>query len=276
MRQHERQERPARPQRPDDRGRGLGFVLRCNHVRRKHAVVSLALAAVAGAGIASASCYTQDDVPCAGEGAPRAQFRGRVVDGKTGAPLAGSLVFVELCGLYTENPDPSKGHPNYRFGTIVGDDGYFDVDVPRGSAGIHTFLPGYRYGSSPIEDTGAPNLELQVEPLLPADQRPTLTDLEATPLEAAPGQEITFSVSVRAATPEDPLSEEVLLLEPTSSVARALDPPSAGVPGKGFPDGVWSTKLAAPTTPGVYTYHVGATTERCIVGENLTVEVTVK
>jgi hypothetical protein len=236
----------------------------------------MALAGVGAAGLMSTSCYTQDAVPCAGENAPRAPFRGRVVDGRTGAPLKGSLVFVELCGLYTDNPDPSKGHPNYRFGTIVGDDGKFMVEVPRGAAGIHTFLPGYRYGFSPIEDTGAPSLELKVEPLLPADQRPILTDFKATPATAAPGQEITFAVTVRAGTPKDPLSEEVLLLEATSSVARALDPPSRGVQGKAYPDGIWSTKVAAPSGPGTYTYHVGATTEGCIVGENLTLEVTVK
>ena len=239
-------------------------------------LVSLALVGAGVTGLASVSCYTQDPIPCAGESAPRTAFRGRVVDGKTGAPLKGSLVFVELCGLYTENPDPSKGHPNYRFGTIVGDDGKFTVDVPKGAAGIHTFLPGYRYGFMPIDDTGASGLELKVEPLLPADQRPVLSDFKATATAVAPGQEITFSVTVRAATPKDPLSEEVLLVEPTTSVARALDPPSRGVEGKAYPDGVWSTKLAAPTTPGTFTYHVGATTEGCIVGENLTLEVVVR
>ena len=128
----------------------------------------------------------------------------------------------------------------------------------------------------PIDDTGASGLELKVEPLLPADQRPVLSDFKATATAVAPGQEITFSVTVRAATPKDPLSEEVLLVEPTTSVARALDPPSRGVEGKAYPDGVWSTKLAAPTTPGTFTYHVGATTEGCIVGENLTLEVVVR
>lgn len=259
MREHDRQAKTGH--------RGL--------LRWKRRAVSIAFAGAAAVGLTSTSCYTQDDLPCAREGAPRAPFRGRVVDGKTGAPLKGSLVFVELCGLYTDNPDPSKGHPNYRFGTIVGDDGKFMVEVPRGTAGIHTFLPGYRYGFSPIEDTGSP-LELEVEPLLPADRRPTLTDFKATPATPAPGQEITFAVTVRAATPKDPLSEEVLLLEPTTSVARALDPPSRGIPGKMYPDGLWSTKLAAPSAPGTYTYHVGATTEGCVVGENLTLEVTVK
>jgi hypothetical protein len=257
-------------ERHDNAGRDMGSL------RWKHVAVSVALAGVAAAGLGSTSCYTQSDVPCAGEKAPRAPFRGRVVDGKTGAPLKGSLVFVELCGLYTDNPDPSKGNPNYRFGTIVGDDGRFMVEVPRGAAGLHTFQPGYRYGFSPIEDTGSTGLELKVEPLLPADQRPMLTDFKATPTAAAPGQEITFTVTARAATPKDPLSEEVLLLEPTSAVARALDPPSRGVQGKGYPDGVWSIKLAAPSAPGAYTYNVGVTTEGCIVGENLTLVVTVK
>lgn len=242
----------------------------------KPLAVSIVLAAMATTALASTSCYTQDDIPCAGEDAPRTQFRGRLVDGKTGAPLAGSLVFVELCGLYTDNPDPSKGHPNYKFGSIADQNGKFEVSVPRGAAGLHTFLPGYRYGFTSVDDTGVPITELKVEPLLPADQRPSLTGFTATPTTAAPGQEIIFAVDARAATPKDPLSEEVLLLESTTSVARALDPPSRGVPGKGYPDGVWSTKLAAPNAPGTYTYHVGVTSEGCVVGENLTVVVTVK
>lgn len=262
MREHERTE---------NFGRGAGFL------RWKHVLVSLCLVGAGVTGLGSVSCYTQDPIPCAGESAPRTAFKGRVVDGKNNdKPLAGSLVFVELCGLYTENPDPSKGHPNYRFGTIVNDDGTFTVDVPKGAAGIHTFLPGYRYGFMPIEDTGAAGLVLRVEPLLPADQRPVVSDFKVTATSVAPGQEITFSVNVRAATPKDPLSEEVLLVEKTTSVARALDPPSRGVEGKAYPDGVWSTKLAAPTMPGTFTYHVGATTEGCIVGENLTLDVVVK
>lgn len=273
MREHERIE---------NHGRRAGFL------RWKHVLVSLALVGAGATGLASVSCYTQDPLPCAGESAPRTAFKGRVVDGKNNDKLlAGSLVFVELCGLYTDNPDPSKGHPNYRFGTIVGDDGKFSVDVPKGAAGIHTFLPGYRYGFMPIDDTSASGLELKVEPLLPADQRPVLSDFKATATTVSPGQEITFSVNVRAATAKDPLSEEVLLLEKEKSVARApdeketqraraLDPPSRGVQGKGYPDGVWSTKLAAPMKPGTYTYHVGATTEGCIVGENLTLDVVVQ
>ena len=245
-------------------------------LRIRSVAVSIALSALAGGGLASTSCYSQEPVPCAGESSPRTKLRGRLEDGKTGAPLKGSLVFVELCGLYTENPDPSKGHPNYRFGTIAKDDGTYEVEVPRGAAGLHTFLPGYRYGFMPVGDTGQPNGALKVEPLLPADQRPSLTDFKVSTITANVGQEITFSVTARAATPKDPLSEEVLLVEPTTSVARALDPPSRGVQGKAYPDGVWSTKVAAPMMPGMYTYHVGVTTEGCIVGENLTIDVTVR
>jgi len=195
---------------------------------------------------------------------------------KSTTPMKGSVVFVELCGLYTENPDPSKGHPNYRYGTIAGDDGSFEVAVPRGAAGLHTFLPNYRYGFVALADTNANDIVVNVEPLLPQDLKPFVGPLEVTPKEAAPGQPLRFSVNVRSSTPKDPMSEEIVLLEEATKAARALDPPRRGVQGKGFPDGLWSTTVNAPTAPGRYGYTLGMTSEKCIVGDTKRVEVVVR
>jgi len=190
--------------------------------------------------------------------------------------MKGSLVFIELCGLYTENPDPSQGHPNYRYGTKARDDGTFELMVPRGAAGIHTFLPGFRYGFVALEDSTADNIEVRVEPLLPQDKKPFVGPLQVSPKEATPGQPLRFSVNVRASSPKDPMSEEIILLEEATDVARALAPPRRGVQGKGFPDGLWSTTMNAPSSPGTYAYSLGVTSEKCIVGETQRVEVTVR
>ena len=227
-------------------------------------------------GLTSLSCFTQGETTCGQENAGRAPMRGRVVDARTGQPLEGSLVFVELCELYSDNPDPSKGHPNYRYGALTKADGTFEVEVPKGSAGLHTFLSGYRYGALAVGDTTAANIEVRAEPLLPEDAKPVVMDLRVLPNEVKPGEELSLSATVRASSPKDPLSDEVLILEPTTNVARALDPPRRGVPGKAFPDGQWVTRLRAPSMPGNYTYLFGVTSEHCIVGEILRAQVTVR
>lgn len=231
-------------------------------------------ALVVAIGLGSASCFTQGETTCGQEDSAVAPLRGRVID-TSGAPLGGSLVFVELCRLYSENPDPSKGHPNYRYGTVARQDGTYEIDVPKGAAGLHTFLPGYQYGASVVDDTAASGIETRVEPL--GDKKPPIiNDFTVTPAEVTPGQELRITADVKAATPKDPLSEEVLVLEETTRVARALDPPRRGIPGKAYPDGLWSTTLSAPTTPGTYTYRFGITTEGCATGETPSRTVTVR
>jgi hypothetical protein len=226
--------------------------------------------------VCSLGCYTQGETTCTQEDAPLAPLRGRVFDARTGAPLQGSLVVVELCGIYTENPDPSRGHPNYRYGGITGPDGTFEIAVPRGKAGLHTFQPGYRYGSLRLGDTTAPGIEVRAEPLLPEDKRPLVSDFDVQPREASPGQTLAFSLVVRAARPTDPLSEEILIVEPTTQTGRAMNPPSRGVQGRGFPDGTWTARLAAPARPGEYEYFIGVSSEQCITSDRLSVKVKVK
>ena len=246
-------------------------------VARLRAVFPIAGAFVAVAvGLSSVSCFTQGETTCGQEDSASAPMRGHVVD-KDGAPLGGSLVFIELCRLYSDNPDPSKGHPNYRYGTVAKQDGSFELMVPRGSAGIHTFQPGYQYGFASVDDTTASGIEPfpRVEKL--GDKKgPVTTDFTVTPTDASPGQPLRISVNVKAPSPKDPLSEEVLVLEERTAVARALDPPRRGVQGKGYPDGLWSTTLNAPSAPGTYVYRLGVTTEGCATGDTPSQEITVR
>jgi hypothetical protein len=265
-----------------------------------HALAPFAMMLAALVCVVLASrCYSHGLTTCKQEDSPLAPLRGNVtvrlgqppaVDGGTDAgapagdaasggadgiaPAAGSLVFVELCDLYSENPDPSKAHPNYRYVALTDEQGNFQVDVPKGTVGLHTLLEGYLYGTLFVGDSTAPNLHVQSEPL-GGREPPKLSEFVVMPAQAAPGSGLVFSVKVQAA-PNDPISDEVLLGEPKSGLARAFAPPRRGQPGKGFPDGTWSLALTAPAAPGTYTYYAQAVSEQCSVSTRLTVQVTVQ
>jgi hypothetical protein len=258
-----------------------------------HAAASLAIILSAFLFILFASqCYSHGQTTCGQESSALAPLRGNVTvrlgsstapdagadaqappDGGT-APAAGSLIFIELCDLYSENPDPTKAHPNYRYVALADADGNFVVDVPKGTVGLHTLLEGYTYGSLLVADSTAPNIHVQSEPLN-GRQPPTVSRFVVTPVDAQPGATLSFSMNVQAAQ-SDPISEEVLLAEPISGIARAFAPPRRGSPGRGFPDGTWTASLTAPATPGTYTYYAQVVSEQCAVSTRLLVQVNVR
>ncbi len=229
------------------------------------------------------ACYSHGVTTCGQEESATSALRGSVMvkygademppNGETVKPGAASLVFVELCDLYSENPDPSKAHPNYRYSALVDDAGQFSVDVPQGRAGLHTLLEGYLYGSKLITDSTASNIVVTAE-ALNGRPTPTVKDFAVTPIEPTEGSELTFTMTVQSAA-SDPLSEEILLAEPGSGLARAFAPPRRGQQGKGFPDGQWTATVTAPA-PGSYTYYAQAVSEGCVVSERLSVQVTVR
>ena len=243
--------------------------------------VSLRVACTLGlllAAASSTSCYTQGETTCGQESEALAPLRGKVVD-VDGKPIAGSLVFVELCGLYTANPNKALAHPNYRYGAIAGADGSFEVSVPRGPVGLHTFKPGFRYGSLEVADSTAPDVLVRTAALLPNDPVPKVAGFESTAPSVAPRAEIPFRAQVTASSPKDPISEEVLVLDPRTGVARAFNPPFRRTNDAflaGFPSGTWTAAMPAPAAPGEYEYIFGFTSEHCIVGDIMTTRVTVR
>ncbi len=246
-----------------------------------HVIPTVAI--IAGLSLGLASCYSHGVTTCGQEDSATSALRGSVMvkygademppNGETVKPGAGSLVFVELCDLYSENPDPSKAHPNYRYSALVDDAGQFSVDVPKGRVGLHTLLEGYLYGSKLTTDSTASGIVVTAE-ALNGRPAPTAKDFAFTPTDPTEGSELRFTLTVQSAA-NDPLSEEILLAEPVSGLARAFAPPRRGQPGKGFPDGQWSATLTAPA-PGSYTYYAQAVSEGCAVSERLSVQVTVR
>jgi|GEM_PF-2726596 len=241
------------------------------------------LATIMGVSLGLVACYPHGETTCGQEDSATSALRGSVMlkygadetppPGQSVKPGAGSLVFVELCDLYSENPDPSKGHPNYRYSALVDDAGQFSVDVPKGRAGLHTLLEGYLYGSELVTDSTASDI-LVTAAALNGRPAPTVSAFAVTPMDATEGSELSFTFMVQSAG-NDHLSEEILLAEPVSGLARAFAPPRRGQQGKGFPDGQWSATLTAPA-PGSYTYYAQAVSEGCVVSERLSVQVVVR
>jgi hypothetical protein len=204
-------------------------------------------------------------------------------------PQAGATVLVELCSLYSFNPDPSKAHPNYRNATITRSDGTFELMVPQGTVGIHTFKESWLYGRTEVEDGHwrAPENEtffaaVQVSGFML--KRPVLKDLEiggAAPDSVPtvlPGETLSFSVTATSAAP-DPMSEEVIVFEPTTGIARAFAPPSRGRNDsfkKGYPDGTWTASIPAPPSPGRYTFYADSTSEGCVNSNRVSRDVIVR
>jgi len=198
-------------------------------------------------------------------------LRGTVVDGATGAHLANALVAVEVGGLYVPNADVSRGNPSYRLAATTGADGTFDLAAPGGDAGVHAFINGYYYGSQKVTVNGATTFMVNAEPGAPAAARPALTAFTVDPPTAAPGGSVTVRVTATAASDKHPLSEEVLLISSAEGWSAAMDPPSPGVQGKGYPNGDYHHAFTAPKQPGTYTYVVTATTETCVSSDPVTV-----
>ena len=280
------------------------------------AVIATAVGVLLVAAASLPSCFSQGETTCGQENEPLAPLRGRLIGDvlvrddagnavrddagdvipvyamdDAGAPVLdgagnpvirrgpqpGSTVFVELCGIYSANPDPAKGHPNYRYGAITREDGTFELMVPRGKVGLHTFNDGWFYGRTEIEDAPVRVAERPefVEAAARRSPGPVLSQFAVRPAQATAGQELSFSVQAKSAG-RDPMSEEVVLFETRSGAARALAPPRRGVPKKGWPDGRWTATMSAPREPGRYTYIVQSTSEFCVSSNRLSLDVVVQ
>ena len=214
-------------------------------------------------------------------------LEGTVTDRDTSQPLAGSIVIVEVGGIYQPNPDPTQANPFYKISALVAADGTFSVDVPAGAVGLHTFQNGYYYGVLGIKDVGAKPTgnAVTVKALLPLDVKPTTKNLTLTPSTVAAGGQVSLSVEATHApragdagadAGADPLSEEIIAAETTTHWAAILKPPTPGQQGVESPDGIYTTTFAAPSTPGTYTYALVGSSEGCITSDRLTATLTVQ
>ncbi len=206
----------------------------------------------------------------------------QLVDGKTRQPMTSSLVAIEVGGRYLPIADTSKGNPHYTLSGVTDSNGKLTLRVPGGPLGVHSFQDNYFYGTDVVDPYTHPNdAIILVETLGPLDAKPMVGSFIASATKVAPGGALDFSAQVTQATfadptKKDPISDEVLLVEPTTHFARALDPPTAGVQGTGFPDGAWRTSVSAPSTAGKYTYSLVVSSEGCVVSDRKSIDVIVQ
>lgn len=204
-------------------------------------------------------------------------LEGVVVDSKTKAPVPSAVVAIEKGGLYLPVSDYSKANPAYTFGAIAGADGRFSVVVPPGTSGVHAFANDYLYRGTPFDSTtakGVFTVEIEQRPAQIA--KPTISGAALDPASASPGATIAVHADLHAATPADMISDEVILVEPTTHVAIALAPPSAGKDRDHYPDGTFTGTFVAPSAPGTYQYALTATTGGCSNADTVTMTLIVK
>lgn len=223
-----------------------------------------------------AGCETSPD-----EGILEVTFLGAL----GGAELGGAIAAIEDGGFNLQNPDPTVGAPSYRYGAQAGEHGSFTILLPAGHVGVHMFVDGYYCGAKEIliepEHFSFQQLEIRAEEL-PLDQvqRPVASNLRLEPGAVAPGKEFTISAHVSAGSPDDPLSDKIIAVQPELTLAAALDPPSEddeqGEQGVGPADGTWKRTLLAPDVKGSYTYHLVVATQGCVTSVPQTVTLIVE
>jgi hypothetical protein len=157
--------------------------------------------------------------------------------------------------------------PFVQYAAATSVDGDFGIAVPEGTVGLYFFAPGYfekeqLFWLAASHDAGPAPIAMSLQLQSRADGGgvlpPTLTGLSASPVVATPLSPIVFVVQVSAGSPDDPLSEEVFLVDPSTNSAGALAPPAAALSGGPYPDGPYNRVIAAPEAPGTYEYFVVA------------------
>ena len=206
-----------------------------------------------------------------------ATLMGQLFDSDTQSPIGGAYVAIERGGIYVAIADPSKASPAFQYGALTRADGTFEVVVAGGLVGVHSFIDDHFYGSQLVRvDADPTSFVMASAPLQASAVKPTLANPSAVPSTVAPGESFVLSVTAAAGSASDPLSDEIVAIEPTTGWAGELDPPSAGSPGVGYPDGLYSRTITAPAEPGTYTYGLAVTTEGCVTGDLTTITLTVQ
>ena len=228
---------------------------------------------VGGGGEAGDAPDAALDAPCTQipmpDGAP-ITVTGTVVelasDGGVAKTIADAMVAAEYGGLYVPWCDLAHASPYYIYGAYTDAKGDFSIDVREGFLGFHSFATGYLYTRAALHTGDGGTVTLQMEQIKAGQQKPLVSGAAFDKTTVAPGGALTFSATVKAAVSTDPLSDELILVEPSRSWATELDPPSVGLKDD-FPDGLWTKTFLAPTTKGTYTYYFSATTSLCVTSD---------
>jgi hypothetical protein len=231
---------------------------------------------------------------------PNVTLAGRVTRGGSDASATPAIVVLEVGGLDQADPTglgdggdvvPTLDvDPFIRYAVLTNSAGDFLARVPEGAVGLHVFDANDLEArvlaqASAAHDGSAPLTRVSLMPLdteggavrRPTAKTPTFSSAEGPKFltYVAAAQAVAFAVLVAAGSAADPLSSDVLLVDPLIGFARALAPPTAALPGGPYPDGIYSLLLAAPAKPGVYTYSVLVASMHGVTSEPASVVLTV-
>jgi len=189
-------------------------------------------------------------------------------------PVPNAMVAVEYGGLYLPWCNLAQASPYYRFGAVTDDAGAFTMTAGAGQLGFHAFAAGQYYSRAPLDTSKGSTVQVILAPE-PSSPIPTITGAAFDQGTVASGAMVTLSATVTAGSPTDPLSDETIVVEPTHSWGRELNPPGLGKKDD-FPDGVWSLTFPAPAESGTYTYWLSATSAGCATSNLVTLTLVVQ
>ena len=189
-----------------------------------------------------------------------ANVGGQVTDSVTQKPIANALVAIYPGTTTAAWTTTQAGDPNYQYSTITDDTGTFGLSLPAGSYAVWVFAPGYHCGEFVATDATVATLV----PDASTDVLPTVGDANFNTPRAIPTKPVTFSAQLQAANPKDPLSHQIFLMHPGTSLLISLDAPGPATDANTWPDGTWSTQFKAPTTVGDLNMTLVAATEGCL------------
>jgi hypothetical protein len=166
-------------------------------------------------------------------------------------------------------------------GGIATADGLFDALLPPGtkSLGVRAFANGMQSKavtfdlSSPdlAADSGFPRWVLELTPIAPSDvgRVPKTTAFAPSVTSVATGDPLAFTATVFGGSPSDPVSSDVVLVDPNHYTVTTLAEAKDGT--YKTPDG-----FSAPGEAGTFGYYLAARTQGNIGGDVASVEVAVR
>jgi hypothetical protein len=193
----------------------------------------------------------------------------------SGAPVQGALLAIQIGG---DLPfaDTSRPSPYFQLGGVTATDGTADLLVPKEALQVHALARGYAEAASTADPPAG--ITITAKALAP-DQllsKPIVSAFTASPTILAAGSPLDVAAQIARGPGGDPVSDKILVVEATTGWSGELAPPSPGRLGQGYPEGLYTRRVAAPVAAGTYTYRLVAVSQGGIPSDPQTVQITVQ
>ncbi len=201
---------------------------------------------------------------CGGAGScgSSALISGTVLNDTTGTFVASALIALQKLGSGTAASVPGMATDQYTLAAPVDGQGGFSIPAACGPYSVYAFAPGFVSGG--VQTFAGRSVSLGITQNDANALVPTVVDFKAAQDPLTAGATVTFTATLEASA-SDPLSNQVLLINPILGRVQAFAPPAAASATGAYPNGTWTLSLVAPTSPGVYRYALVA-----VSGQGLT------